>query len=283
MTEPATPGVADPARWLALYRAIETDRPDAAFRDPWARALAGAGGRQMPKTLAGEDVSWSFTARTQVIDRFVEACVTRAGVDMVISLAAGLDARPYRLALPPTLRWVEIDLPDVLDYKEGILAGATPCCEIERVRLDPLNRDGRRGVFAELASRSTKALVITEGFLVHLMSYDVRQLARDLAEVPCFQHWLLDLWSPALLGMMNDRLGDVLREAGTPYLFGPMEGPAFFEGCGWNPIDVRSLVKAARRLNRLPLFLRMMALLPETSRGFGSRPWAGVCLLQRKF
>lgn len=269
------------ARWLAVYRALESERPDAAFRDPCARALAGERGWQIPKALAGEDVSWLFTARTQVIDRFIEACVKHAGVDMVVNLAAGLDARPYRLTLPPTLRWVEIDLPDMLDYKEEVLAGAKPACELERVRVDLLNRDARQGMFAQLGRRSTKALVISEGLLIHLMSYDVRELACDLAEMPSFQYWLLDICSLGLMEMMTERMGDALRAAGAPYLFAPTEGPAFFECCGWKAIDVRSLLKAARRLNRLPLFLRVMTMLPESLGARGSRPWASVCLLQR--
>jgi len=36
--------VSDTARWVALYRAMESDRPDALFRDPYARRLAGAAG-----------------------------------------------------------------------------------------------------------------------------------------------------------------------------------------------------------------------------------------------
>jgi O-methyltransferase involved in polyketide biosynthesis len=34
--------ISDTARWVAFYRAMETERPDAIFRDPFARQLAGA-------------------------------------------------------------------------------------------------------------------------------------------------------------------------------------------------------------------------------------------------
>jgi methyltransferase (TIGR00027 family) len=250
MTEPLLPDISDMARWLAVYRAVETDRPDAAFRDPFARALAGERGRLIPKASIGEDVSWFFALRTHTVDRFVAACVKNAGVDMVINLAAGLDARPYRLALPSTLRWVEVDSPDILDYKAAILSGEKPTCQLERVPLDLSNRDARRGLFARLGGSCAKALVVSEGTLIYLMSYDVRELASDLAEVPCFHYWVVDI--------------------------------SFFESCGWRVVDVRSLLKAGRRLNRLPLFLRMMEMLPESSGVQGSRPWAGVCLLQRQ-
>lgn len=281
MTEPLSRDISEMARWLAVYRAIETERPDAAFRDPLARALAGDRGWQIPQALTGVDVSWSFTARTHTVDRFIAACVKHAGVDLVVNVGAGLDARPYRLALPSTLRWVEVDSPEILDYKEAILAGAKPTCQLERVRVDLSNRDARRGVFAGLGGSSTKALVVTEGVLIHLTGHHVRALASDLDEVAIFQHWVLDICSPGLRQMMTERMGDELRSAGSPYLFAPTEGPAFFERCGWKAVDVRSLLKAARRLNRLPLSLRVTAMLPESSGMQGSRPWAGVCLLQR--
>ncbi len=34
--------VSDTALWVAMYRALEWERPDALVRDPWARQLAGA-------------------------------------------------------------------------------------------------------------------------------------------------------------------------------------------------------------------------------------------------
>ena len=46
--------------------------------------------------------------------------------NMVVNLAAGLDTRPYRMDLPSSLLWVEVDLPDLLDYKEGVLKSESP-------------------------------------------------------------------------------------------------------------------------------------------------------------
>src|SRR5246127_3336057 len=104
MKQPAEPlirNISDTARWVAVYRARETERPDAIFRDPFARRLAGERGEQIAqgmRTLARAD--WSFITRTYLIDRFVSAKV-REGADMVVNLAAGLDTRPYRMDLPP--------------------------------------------------------------------------------------------------------------------------------------------------------------------------------------
>jgi len=61
-------------------------------------------------------------------------------------LAAGLDARPYRMALPPSLRWVEVDLPALLAYKEEILRGEKPSCALERIPLDLTDVEARRAL-----------------------------------------------------------------------------------------------------------------------------------------
>ena len=61
----------------------------------------------------GKNPSWPWVARTYLFDQFISEQVAQ-GVDMVVNLAAGLDARPYRMDLPASLKWVEVDLPELL-------------------------------------------------------------------------------------------------------------------------------------------------------------------------
>src|SRR5580704_10971671 len=126
--------ISDTAMWAAVYRARETERPDRLFVDPFARRLAGTRGEQIAISLPFSDrATWAWVMRTYLYDQFLNEQIQQ-GVDMVVNLAAGLDARPYRMALPPTLKWVEVDLPEILDYKEEILANDKPVCALERVR-----------------------------------------------------------------------------------------------------------------------------------------------------
>jgi methyltransferase (TIGR00027 family) len=282
MIEPLIRDISDTARWVATYRARETERPDAVFRDPFARALAGERGEEIARALPfTEDNSWSFVARTYLFDRYIARQVT-AGADLVVNLAAGLDARPYRMTLPPTLRWIEVDLPEILEYKEQILAGAKPACALERVALDLSNYDARRGLFARLGREAKNVLVVSEGLIIYLMRDEVCALGSDLAAQATFQGWLVDVVSPGLMKMMDERMGSIMQQAGAPFLFAPPEGPPFFEGCGWTPVEAGSMLKTAGRLGRLPLFLRMVAMLPESSGAQGSRPWSAVCVLAKR-
>jgi methyltransferase (TIGR00027 family) len=280
-SEPLIRNVSDTARWVAVYRARETERPDAHFRDPFARRLAGERGEQIAKSMPlGRGNDWSMITRTWLGDQFINEQVQQ-GVDMVINLAAGLDARPYRMQLPPSLKWIEVDLPEILVYKEEILRDEKPVCSLERIRVDLSNAAARRELFAELGGRCKKALIITEGLLIYLNSDDVAGLAKDLAAPPSFQSWILDIASPGLLRMLAKRMAKQLNEA-APFKFAPPEGPDFFVSYGWKPVEVRSLLKTAAKLNRLPLLLRFFSLFPETDKSRRDRPWSGMCLLKRQ-
>ena len=270
-----------PARLLAAHRARESERRDKVFTDPYARPLLGAVDARLARVLAGGDATeWLFAARTVAFDRLIAREIA-AGADLVINLAAGLDARPYRLALPSTLRWVDIDLPEVLEYKADILSAAQPSCAVTFHSLDLANPDARRGAFRDLARGAGRALIVSESLLIHLMGGDVQDLTDDLAAVPSFQRWLVDLVSPPLLEMLNEQSGELVRETGAPYMFAPREGPAFLERGGWKVEGVRSLVQTALKQERLPLALRMAGFLGEGD-ALISRPWAGACLLGKQ-
>ncbi len=272
--------VSDTALWVAVYRARETERKDALFHDPYARKLAGERGEQIAKASpAKASPDWPYVARTVRFDQIVADRV-RQGADLIINLAAGLDTRPYRMQLPSSLQWVEVDLPTMMDYKEEILGGEKSQCALERVRLDLADVPARRELFRELGSRGRKALVLSEGLLAYLSPEEVLALGRDLADQASFRDWAVDLASPGLLEMLQKNLKQ-LSEAGSPLKFGPAEGPEFFVPCGWKPVEVYSVMKTAAQIKRLPLWMRLFALFPESNGRQGKRPWGGVVRLAR--
>ena len=264
-----------------MYRARESDRPDAVFHDRFARKLAGSRGQEIAEAMPfSERQTWAWIARTYLFDQFISKQVAQ-GVDMVVNLAAGLDARPYRMDLPSVLKWIEVDLPDLLSYKEDILRAEAPRCALERVALDLANVNARRELFEELGRRASKVLILTEGLLVYLSADEVIALAQDLGMPSSFQRWVNDLASPGLLRILQRHLQPKLNEAGATLRFGPKEGPPFFVPHGWKPIEVQTLLKTAAHLKRLSFWMRLLAKLPESTGAQGARPWGGVCLLAR--
>src|SRR5262245_11535028 len=273
--------ISDTANWVAIYRALESERPDALFRDPFARRLAGERGARIAEghTFAKRN-AWSFVARTVLFDRFISDAVDN-GADMVVNLAAGLDARPYRMALPSHLQWIEVDLPELLAYKAEQLARETPHCNLERVALDLSNVAARRELFERLSARAKAVMVVSEGLVVYLAPEEVIALATDLVRTPTFNRWALDMVSPALMRMMQKTMGQQLQHAGAPFKFAPNDGPAFFERAGWKPLEVRSLLHTAAALKRLSWRMRLFALLPDSAGRVPNSPWGGVCLFEK--
>lgn len=244
--------ISDTARWVAAYRALESERSDAIFSDPYARRLAGeVGFRIVDKMPRGRSGGWAIVVRTKSLDEMIQRAIDR-GVRTVVNLAAGLDSRPYRLALPSDLTWIEVDLPALLDYKTELLAGETPTCRLERISVDLADAGARANVLDRIAAETPEALVITEGLLVYLTADQVAALARDLRAHPSFRWWLFDLGSPQLLKMLESTWGKTLEEGNAPLQFGPAEGPKFFEPYGWRTSEERSTLEEGERLKRQP-------------------------------
>ena len=255
--------ISDTARWVAVYRAMETERPDAHFRDPYARRLAGSRGEQIVRSLRhGTGMAWAMIVRTAVLDEMILRAVA-GGADLVLNLAAGLDTRPYRLDLPHGLRWVEVDLPGITDYKEEQLRGEAPRCALERVRLDLTDLAGRQALFDRLGREARQVVVVTEGLLAYLTPEQVAGLATDLHRPPTFARWMTELASPWLLRYMQRKYKKVTGAGGTaPMHFAPADGPAFFRPYGWAVAEERSMLDEGRRLHRemrLAWLFRMMA------------------------
>ena len=274
--------VSDTALWVAIYRAMETERPDALFHDPYARRLGGERGEAIVRAMPqGRSMSWPLVVRTVVMDEIIERCVA-SGAATVLNLAAGLDARPYRMDLPPTLRWLHVDMPEMVDYFRTHMAGETPRCQLEFIPADLRDAAVRREVFARAAEHGP-VLAITEGLLIYLEAEDVTALAQDLHDVARARWWLMDLASPMLLKFLERRWTPTLRAGNAPFRFGPAEGTAFFDRFGWQEEEFRSTWDESFRIKRtMPgaWFWRLLSKLQPKEKQEAGRRMSGIVLLE---
>lgn len=244
--------ISDTARWAAWCRAVESERPDALFNDHLAKRLAGERGPAIEEAMSkgrGSTVS-SLVVRTVSFDKMILDRISEGGIDTVVNLAAGLDTRPHRLALPRELRWIEVDLPNLVSYKEACLANEPGTCRIERVALDLSEAEARRNLLASIGDASNGVLVLTEGLLLYLEPAVVKEVAIDLAGVPAFRTWLMDLLHPAMLPFVVRSWNT--QEAGSANVpqFAPEGGAEFFQPFGWTLHHWVSALDEAERLNR---------------------------------
>jgi methyltransferase (TIGR00027 family) len=241
--------VSDTALWVAVYRARESERADALFHDPYAHRLAGDRGQAIVDAMPrGKSMSWPMVVRTAVMDEIVLRCVEQRA-RTVLNLAAGLDARPFRLPLPASLRWLHVDFPEMLDYFRDNMVGEKPRCGLEYIAADLRDTDARRDVFARAATYGP-VLVVSEGLLIYLESDQVVELARDLHDIVRAKWWLTDLASPKLLQLLEKQWQPTLTQGNAPFRFGPAEGTAFFAPYGWRETEFRSTWDESFRLDR---------------------------------
>ncbi|MEO6081265.1 MAG: SAM-dependent methyltransferase [Steroidobacteraceae bacterium] len=259
--------VSDTAIWVAQYRARESARPDAIFRDPLAKVLTGERGEQIARSFgaASRYTEWSVVARTVLIDEFITEAV-KDGVDAVLNLGAGLDTRPYRMELPVSLQWVEADFPHMVAYKQQMLQAHKPQCRLQWTGLDLSDPTARRRLLARVAPGAKKILVLTEGVIPYLTEDQVAELAKDLRVRTQFAFWLAEYFSPQVYRYLRATARS-RQMANAPFRFFPADWQAFFSDHGWARKEIHYSSEVAQRFNRtppMPWFAKL--LLPFASK-----------------
>ena len=278
----AVTDVTDTALWVAALRAKEAERVDAIFQDPLALMLAGERGEKIARSIAHRALmAWAIVIRTSAIDRLINEAI-QMGVDTVINLGAGLDTRPYRMNLPPRIRWIEIDFPKLIDFKNAALVGYSPICKVERIGMNLLERAARQELFRAYGANTGNTLLIAEGVIPYFSNGDAAVLARDLSTIPSFRHWILDFDNAGSRSMPK---GWAKHLRAAPFLFQVGDWFHFFEECAWHPHKVITSAEESERLERpypftFPQGLVMRTLPREVSRRILSV--SGAVLLRQR-
>jgi methyltransferase (TIGR00027 family) len=248
-------------------------------RDPYAARLAGARGIAIARS--GSPSRWrsfGIGLRSRFIDEFLSTELEDGTVDCVLSLGAGLDARPWRLPLSNTLRWIEVDFAPILDYKHRILEHLPPSCRLQRITADLNDKGDRQRVLEAALAGGSRVLLLTEGLLFYLPEETVRGLALEAAGCHC---WILDV-SPQTSLLLSSG-GDAMRQAIGLRHETRLEAPAILETIGksgWTAAASKTFMK-----DGVPFAIQRMrkngwAPDPNTVRPSPDDP-AGVWLFQR--
>jgi methyltransferase (TIGR00027 family) len=263
----AITSVADTALWMAAVRAAEGKRTDAAFHDPLGAILAGDRGRKIARSFSRTAmIAWGVVLRTSAIDRLILEAL-QSGVDTVLNLGAGMDTRPYRMDLPSQLRWIEVDVPALVETKNAMLKGYTPVCSLERVGMDLSDRPARNELIGKYAATTDSMLVITEGFISYFSNDDVAILAKELLAMPAAGFWIQDFDNA---GARKLPKGWAKKLEAAPFRFRVSNWFEFFKQSGWQPHTIISCAEESKRINRpypldFPFGLLMRALPKEMS------------------
>jgi methyltransferase (TIGR00027 family) len=253
-TEGEITHVSDTALLVAACRALENECADGFVHDPFAARLAGDRGAAILRAMPGHDMlRFGIGMRSRFMDEVLLEALAPGALATVVSIGCGLDTRPWRLELPPELRWIEVDFADMLDYKEALMAAETPRCRRERLTADLNDAAQRRAIWA--AAGEAPALMITEGLLMYLPAATVEALAAEAWRESGIGQWMSDVTTSAFakaIGM--DRNVSVRQVQAADYL----QGEEILEAVGrhgWATAARRSYITdtafAMERIRRL--------------------------------
>jgi methyltransferase (TIGR00027 family) len=228
---------ADTAFWIAAVRARETHRPDRLFADPYARDLAGQRG---PAVMAASERASGgpnsfIPVRVRWFDDLITSEATR--VRQVVLLGAGLDTRAFRLDLPASLDWYEIDRPEVLEVKQAVLAGHVPRCPPHLVAAD-VSGDWVPALLDAGFDQSARTLWVAEGLFFYLSGQAIIELLRGAAR-RCGPGSLLAADVIAATGLDSPAMRSYRawsERNGRPPPFGADDPRPLFAAGGW-PVE----------------------------------------------
>ena len=169
------------ATGVAASRALASKQPNPLINDPFADALVKAVGLDYCNRMAdgelesGDDplfnaerICEQIAVRTRFFDDFFTSAAS-AGIRQSVILASGLDTRAYRLPWPPDAVVFEIDQPQVIEFKSGVLAdlGATAAADRRPVAID-LRDDWPTALRDSGFDPTQPTAWIAEGLLIYL-------------------------------------------------------------------------------------------------------------------
>lgn len=178
----------------ALIRAAESERSDSLISDPFAQLFLEAA----PDVFADEGINSSdpdllelvydvFAFHAVMRGRFFDdelRALAESSCRQFVILAAGLDARAFRCAWPTGTKVFELDLPDLFDFKEPIVAkqGSHSGAQRRIVRVD-LRDDWIAALLAASFDPSMATAFLVEGLLVYLTETEVVRLFSMITSV----------------------------------------------------------------------------------------------------
>lgn len=235
------PVVAETALWTAIARMEDARSKKPLCNDTFAARFADA-----PRTAVVADLLRVKRPTESVVVRhaFIDDVVRKDASRVVVILGAGLDTRAFRLGGGTDKRFVEVDHPELVAWKEARLPAAEAPTSLERVGVD-FAKETLRARLAHLAT-DEHTLVLAEGLLMYLTEAEASATLETMRALFPSHTFVADILSANFTKRFSAGLMPVLAKHGMTFRHTPESPTGWFEAKGYR-VDATSTVEIMQR------------------------------------
>jgi methyltransferase (TIGR00027 family) len=229
------------AQWTAAARALETERDDALFHDPFARDLAEQHGFDLLSQHPAGGLVEFVAIRTHYLDGAIVKAMRDTDIRQVVLPACGLDTRAFRPDWPHDALVFELDHADLLKAKQERLDRLVAAPKVNRRLVGADLAQDRQAVLGDTDFDPARpTLWVPEALLFFLEAEAVARLLGQMAElsapgsriaVDILGEWAIR--NPGAREFMR-----AMERNGTAWRFGTDDPETLLAESGWKALDV---------------------------------------------
>ena len=219
----------------------DAERDQPVCGDTYAKVFMNEEGLQILETFKDETrPNTSNVGRHRIIDDLLrEELVANPNLTVVI-IGAGFDTRAFRLKGG---RWVELDEPQVITYKEERLPAANSENELQRISID-FATESLEEKLAPFSGRSPVTVVI-EGVLMYLEEAAIGKLLETLGQLFPRHKVICDLMTREFLEKNATTIQEKLSDMGATFKFTADKPEEVFLKNGYRQLETIPIIEKA--------------------------------------
>jgi methyltransferase (TIGR00027 family) len=175
-TNVALSGVSETMLVTLSARAQDARRPNSILHDNWGADVLDQLNYTRPKTLCDQSLFHTLVLRARLLDTWTAEFLNANPEATVLHLACGLDSRALRLAWGPRVRWIDVDMPEIIALRQKLLPNP-PSGDYRLVASSVTETSWLEDVPAD---RPT--IVVMEGLVAYLEGAEVKGLIERICE-----------------------------------------------------------------------------------------------------
>ncbi|KAH7310767.1 S-adenosyl-L-methionine-dependent methyltransferase [Stachybotrys elegans] len=207
-------------RTLLYFRAVDAESPESILGDIYAKQLVNTIRLDIVDTM-GQDLRFvSFWClRAKRIDLWCHEFITEHPDCMVVNLSCGLDTRIQRLRPPSSVRWIDIDHLEVIEFRKKVFPN--PGGDYSTLAVD-ISEDDTSWIYSIPNNRPT--LVVAESNMFYLKPEVAKSIFYTIAEHFSYGQIVFDVLGSFCAALINMKMVPVQKKTGMKILW-PVDDP----------------------------------------------------------